>query len=73
MAIGSGSLNDDGHSLLSVNSSGQVSLVLPSKITVNCYLDLTDYPFDVQNCLLEFGSWVYDATELTIMKPLSKC
>ncbi|XP_041363747.1 neuronal acetylcholine receptor subunit alpha-10-like [Gigantopelta aegis] len=32
----------------------------------SCPIDVTKFPFDVQNCTLKFGSWTYDGDQLDL-------
>ncbi|VDK55078.1 unnamed protein product [Anisakis simplex] len=38
----------------------------PAKVYSICKLDVTFFPFDDQFCLLEFGSWIYDRSQLDV-------
>ncbi|KAI8494731.1 hypothetical protein Bbelb_273360 [Branchiostoma belcheri] len=51
---------------LSVTSTGQVSYLTPAIFTSACPVDITRFPFDRQNCVLEFGSWIYTGSQLNI-------
>lgn len=39
----------------------------PGKITVGCKFDMTNYPFDAQDCSIDVESWVYDANQLRLV------
>ena len=47
---------------------GSVFYSKPGIFTSSCSLDLTDFPFDSQNCTILTGSWVYH-DELLSLKP----
>ncbi|KAG5872522.1 hypothetical protein JTB14_004396 [Gonioctena quinquepunctata] len=49
-----------------VTSKGQVQCVIPTRIDILCVPNLTNYPFDTQNCTIRFGSWVHKGEELDI-------
>jgi len=51
---------------LVVYSSGQISHVPPTVISTGCEIDLSNFPFDTQVCLLKFGSWTYDGSKLNL-------
>ncbi|XP_019640239.1 PREDICTED: neuronal acetylcholine receptor subunit alpha-10-like [Branchiostoma belcheri] len=51
---------------LSVTNTGQVSYLTPAIFTSACPVDITRFPFDRQNCVLEFGSWIYTGSQLNI-------
>uniref|UniRef100_A0A914XK07 Neurotransmitter-gated ion-channel ligand-binding domain-containing protein n=1 Tax=Plectus sambesii TaxID=2011161 RepID=A0A914XK07_9BILA len=48
-----------------VDFNGMVEVDLSKVISVRCPLDLISFPFDTQNCSLQFGSWGYQAHQLT--------
>ena len=49
-----------------VYPQGTVMWVPPATFKSICDLDLTNYPFDEQQCFLKFGSWVYDGLGLDL-------
>ena len=43
------------------------SMRIPQSIFFSsCPIDITHFPFDVQSCTLEFGSWTYDGFQLDL-------
>jgi hypothetical protein len=50
--------------LMVVSSDGTVVWVPPVKYSSSCVVDMTDFPFDIQNCQMRFGSWSYDQKRL---------
>ena len=52
--------------LVKVTPDGWVSWFPHSIFRSACSVDVTDYPFDIQNCHLWFGSWTYAARELDL-------
>ncbi|XP_078666386.1 neuronal acetylcholine receptor subunit alpha-9-II-like [Branchiostoma floridae x Branchiostoma belcheri] len=50
-----------------VRSNGEVHWAYPITIHSTCVLDIARFPFDVQRCLLKFGSWEYDETTLKLV------
>ncbi|XP_071096434.1 neuronal acetylcholine receptor subunit beta-3-like [Haliotis cracherodii] len=45
---------------LAVTSDGMVSQKFPTVLSSICQVDATYFPFDKQDCPLQFGLWVYD-------------
>ena len=50
--------------LMVVSSDGTVVWVPPVKYSSSCVVDMTQFPFDQQNCVMRFGSWSYDIKRL---------
>ncbi|XP_046578760.1 neuronal acetylcholine receptor subunit beta-3-like [Haliotis rubra] len=51
---------------LSVTSEGRVSQTFPSVLNSICDVDTTYFPFDRQNCPLQFGLWVHDDSTVVL-------
>ncbi|XP_035695875.1 neuronal acetylcholine receptor subunit alpha-10-like [Branchiostoma floridae] len=51
---------------VTVTSAGRVSYLQPAIFTSACPVDISRFPFDKQECILEFGSWVYTGNLLNI-------
>jgi hypothetical protein len=49
-----------------VNNEGFVKLIRPATYTFSCPLSLQKFPFDKQNCIIEFGSWQFNKQYLNI-------
>ncbi|XP_077446502.1 neuronal acetylcholine receptor subunit alpha-7-like [Stigmatopora argus] len=49
-----------------VNSSGFAEYLPPGIFTSTCSVDVRWFPFDVQKCVLKFGSWTYDGSLLDL-------
>lgn len=49
-----------------VQNNGDVFWSRPGLISSTCIFDLDLFPFDVQNCYLKFGSWVYNKQYLNL-------
>ncbi|ELU13536.1 hypothetical protein CAPTEDRAFT_24483, partial [Capitella teleta] len=49
-----------------VYSSGTVSFVSPMVMKSNCAVDISNFPFDNQTCILTFGSWTYDGSKVSL-------
>ena len=47
-------------------SNGDIIWSRPGMLKSTCKFNLTNYPFDVQNCILKFGSWVYHGLDLNL-------
>lgn len=50
----------------SIFSDGTVQYNFPSTVTTACAIDVTYFPFDLQNCKLAFGSWIYSGKHLEV-------
>ncbi|CAH8527502.1 unnamed protein product [Heterobilharzia americana] len=44
-----------------VHSSGRVLWPIPVQLKTSCKVDITLFPFDHQNCEIQFGSWIYQS------------
>uniref|UniRef100_A0A0R3RH77 Neur_chan_LBD domain-containing protein n=1 Tax=Elaeophora elaphi TaxID=1147741 RepID=A0A0R3RH77_9BILA len=51
---------------LHILSNGDAQWAPPAKIYSICKLDVRYFPFDDQLCSLEFGSWIYDQSQLDV-------
>ena len=49
-----------------VDHDGGVLWIPPAIFMSTCQIDITNFPFDVQECMLKFGSWTYDGYKLDI-------
>jgi len=49
-----------------VQSDGSVMWIPPAIFMSTCQIDITNFPFDIQECNLKFGSWTYDGFKLDI-------
>ncbi len=43
--------------LMSIESDGYVVWIPQVQYESSCYVNMTDFPFDVQTCSFKFGSW----------------
>ena len=50
-----------------IYSSGEVLWIPPARLTSMCKLDMTYFPFDVQECKIKIGSWTYDGNQVGYM------
>jgi hypothetical protein len=41
-----------------------VQLLYPTMFKFSCTLDLRLFPFDLQQCVMVFGSWIHDNTDI---------
>ena len=55
------------YSHLVAYSNGDVTWSRPGMLKSTCKFNLRNYPFDVQNCYLKFGSWVYNGADLNLL------
>ncbi|CAH8662473.1 unnamed protein product [Schistosoma curassoni] len=49
-----------------VSSNGEMLWVPQALFKSTCEVEITYFPFDTQICMLEFGSWTYDKTQMDI-------
>lgn len=49
-----------------LDHDGNCSWFAPTNIKSGCDINILWFPFDVQNCLLTFGSWSYHGLDLDI-------
>jgi len=47
-------------------NDGTVLWIPQSIFFSSCPIDITHFPFDIQTCTLEFGSWTYDGHQLDL-------
>ncbi|XP_072631713.1 neuronal acetylcholine receptor subunit alpha-5 isoform X2 [Canis lupus baileyi] len=50
-----------------VRYDGTVTWTPPANYKSSCTIDVTFFPFDVQNCSMKFGSWTYDGSQVDII------
>ena len=51
-----------------VSDSGDVLWSRPGIIQSTCSFDMTNFPYDIQECELKFGSWSYTGSHLMIVE-----
>ncbi|XP_035666376.1 neuronal acetylcholine receptor subunit alpha-4-like [Branchiostoma floridae] len=51
-----------------VYDSGYVYWLPPAIFTSECSINVRHFPFDKQNCTLQFGSWTYDKREVDLQQ-----
>ena len=49
-----------------ITYDGSVTWIPPAIYKSTCAIDITNFPFDIQNCSMKFGSWTYDGHKLDI-------
>ncbi|KAL7980376.1 hypothetical protein Chor_014705 [Crotalus horridus] len=64
--------NADGHfegtsTKAIVKHDGTIVWTPPANFKSSCTIDVTYFPFDLQNCSMKFGSWTYDGSQVDIM------
>lgn len=47
-----------------ISKTGKVKCVVTTKYMVKCHRDYTWWPYDIQNCIIQIGSWSYSYEEL---------
>ncbi|KAG5270385.1 hypothetical protein AALO_G00192020 [Alosa alosa] len=50
-----------------VRYDGTISWTPPANYKSTCTIDVTFFPFDLQNCTMKFGSWTYDGSQVDIV------
>uniref|UniRef100_X2B6Z0 Neurotransmitter-gated ion-channel ligand-binding domain-containing protein n=1 Tax=Capitella teleta TaxID=283909 RepID=X2B6Z0_CAPTE len=51
-----------------VHDDGTVFWSPPARLRSSCKIDITLFPFDIQECTLKFGSWTYDQAQVDIVQ-----
>ncbi|XP_034265399.1 neuronal acetylcholine receptor subunit alpha-5 isoform X4 [Pantherophis guttatus] len=64
--------NADGHfegtsTKAIVKHDGTIVWTPPANYKSSCTIDVTYFPFDLQNCSMKFGSWTYDGSQVDII------
>nr|XP_006001908.1 PREDICTED: neuronal acetylcholine receptor subunit alpha-5 [Latimeria chalumnae] len=49
-----------------VKYDGNIIWTQPANYKSSCTIDVTFFPFDLQNCSMKFGSWTYDGSQVDI-------
>uniref|UniRef100_H2SNK6 Cholinergic receptor, nicotinic, alpha 5 n=1 Tax=Takifugu rubripes TaxID=31033 RepID=H2SNK6_TAKRU len=50
-----------------VKYDGTITWTAPANYKSACTIDVTFFPFDLQNCSMKFGSWTYDGSQVDII------
>ncbi|ELK27606.1 Neuronal acetylcholine receptor subunit alpha-5 [Myotis davidii] len=50
-----------------VRFDGTVTWTPPANYKSSCTIDVTFFPFDLQNCSMKFGSWTYDGSQVDLL------
>ncbi|KAL1007194.1 hypothetical protein UPYG_G00083300 [Umbra pygmaea] len=50
-----------------VKYDGTITWTPPANYKSACIIDVTFFPFDLQNCSMKFGSWTYDGSQVDIL------
>ena len=59
---------DEAKTRIIVNSSGHHQWYTPINFESHCKIDVRNFPFDQQACVVKLGSWTYDGTRLDIIQ-----
>ncbi|XP_014609409.1 PREDICTED: neuronal acetylcholine receptor subunit alpha-3-like [Polistes canadensis] len=51
-----------------LSNTGRVKCVLTTKFSVKCLKDYTWWPYDVQNCTIQIGSWSHSSEEIDFLE-----
>lgn len=49
-----------------VHRNGTVMAEFPQVLTTICSFDISDFPFDTQNCTMTYGSWSLPSDEIAV-------
>lgn len=49
-----------------VKYDGTITWTPPANYKSACTIDVTFFPFDLQNCSMKFGSWTYDGSQVSV-------
>lgn len=52
-----------------LNANGSILWPVPVKLKSSCKVDIRYFPFDDQECLLRFGSWIYSGRWMEFYSP----
>lgn len=64
-AIGVFQVDDKAKAVLKY--TGDITWIPPSIFKSSCWIDVTYFPFDYQNCTMKFGSWTYDKAKIDLV------
>ncbi|XP_040199065.1 neuronal acetylcholine receptor subunit alpha-3-like [Rana temporaria] len=64
-AIGVFQVDDKAKAILKY--TGDITWIPPSIFKSSCWIDVTYFPFDYQNCTMKFGSWTYDKAKIDLV------
>ncbi|XP_013418084.1 neuronal acetylcholine receptor subunit alpha-5 isoform X2 [Lingula anatina] len=59
-------LKERREALAVVSNDGQVMWIPQAIFKSSCNIDITYFPFDIQECNMKFGSWTYDGFQLDV-------
>lgn len=48
-----------------IKYDGTILWTPPANYKSACTIDVTFFPFDLQNCSMKFGSWTYDGSQVS--------
>ena len=54
------------HQSPAITHTGDITLMVPVVISFSCKMDVTYFPFDLQQCKMKFASWSYHGYELDV-------
>ena len=54
-----------------VNHDGLIDLMVPGMFKSYCDIEMSHYPFDIQQCHLEFVSWSHRINEIDVVPRLN--
>ncbi|XP_068129713.1 neuronal acetylcholine receptor subunit alpha-3-like [Hyperolius riggenbachi] len=64
-AVGAFQVDDKAKAILKY--TGNITWMPPAIFKSSCWIDVTFFPFDYQNCTMKFGSWTYDKAKIDLV------
>ncbi|XP_063782671.1 neuronal acetylcholine receptor subunit alpha-3-like isoform X2 [Pseudophryne corroboree] len=64
-AVGIFQVDDKSKAILKY--TGDITWAPPAIFKSSCWIDVTFFPFDYQNCTMKFGSWTYDKAKIDLV------
>ncbi|XP_075061350.1 neuronal acetylcholine receptor subunit alpha-3-like [Mixophyes fleayi] len=64
-AVGVFQVDDKAKAVL--KHTGDITWIPPAIFKSSCWIDVTFFPFDYQNCTMKFGSWTYDKAKIDLV------
>lgn len=49
-----------------VSHTGEIMWASPGIFISSCIIDVTNFPFDEQECFMKFGPWQYEGKEVKV-------
>jgi hypothetical protein len=59
-------MDNFGKTKVIVYANGIVLWVPPTSLRTYCEVNMEEWPYDTQTCIIKFGSWVHDGSKLNL-------